>query len=301
MASGRLIIPLAEPALNAAGQVAPGTLMTVYETGTTTLATICSDSGLTTPILNPQTANAAGRFEEQATVFWLDAGGAYDVLLHFPDGSSITFDQIYVLGAQTNVSGFAPINSPAFTGVPTAPTPSVTDNSQKLATTAYVQDQDYAPLASPAFTGNPTAPTPAAGNSSISIATTAYVEAAISGSTSVFTSSEYSVVSGTAVTNIAHGLKTIPHRVQAFLRCKASNNGYTVGCEVPINIDANYESGGARSCGAVGFAVSATNIGYIIAINGVSLLAVSPAGDLLALGSEPTSPDWMLFLRAWAN
>lgn len=40
--------------------------------------------------------------------------------------------------------GGAPLNSPAFTGVPTAPTPLVSDNSTTLATTAYVQQQGYA-------------------------------------------------------------------------------------------------------------------------------------------------------------
>lgn len=37
----------------------------------------------------------------------------------------------------------------------------------------------YAPLASPTFTGNPTAPTPAAGDNDTSVATTAFVKAAI--------------------------------------------------------------------------------------------------------------------------
>lgn len=44
---------------------------------------------------------------------------------------------------------FAPIASPAFTGTPTAPTPSSSDNTTKLATTAYVKAQNY-------ITGNQT-------------------------------------------------------------------------------------------------------------------------------------------------
>jgi len=39
------------------------------------------------------------------------------------------------------VNSFAPLASPAFTGTPTAPTPTTGDNSTKLATTAYVQNQ----------------------------------------------------------------------------------------------------------------------------------------------------------------
>jgi hypothetical protein len=39
--------------------------------------------------------------------------------------------------------GLAPIASPAFTGTPTAPTPPAADNSQALATTAWVKSQGY--------------------------------------------------------------------------------------------------------------------------------------------------------------
>lgn len=39
----------------------------------------------------------------------------------------------------TSIAGLAPLDSPTFTGTPAAPTPSTTDNSTKIATTAYVQ------------------------------------------------------------------------------------------------------------------------------------------------------------------
>ena len=41
--------------------------------------------------------------------------------------------------------GAAPINSPVFTGNPKAPTPSSSDNSTSIATTAFVQSQGYVP------------------------------------------------------------------------------------------------------------------------------------------------------------
>lgn len=80
--------------------------------------------------------------------------------------------------AQGDASGFAPINSPAFTGTPTAPTPTGTDNTTKIATTAYVTTKltTFAPLASPALTGSPTAPTASTGDSSTLLATTAFVK-----------------------------------------------------------------------------------------------------------------------------
>jgi len=44
----------------------------------------------------------------------------------------------FVQTAVSGISGYAPLNSPAFTGVPTAPTPSVSDNSTTIPTTAFV-------------------------------------------------------------------------------------------------------------------------------------------------------------------
>ncbi len=99
--------------------------------------------------------------------------------------------------------------SPAFTGVPTAPTAPTNTNTDQIATTAFVdtaisnvnagtgyateawvQGQNYAteawvlakgfaPIDSPAFTGTPEAPTAAAGDDSQSLATTAFVTNAI--------------------------------------------------------------------------------------------------------------------------
>jgi hypothetical protein len=69
----------------------------------------------------------------------------------------------------------APLNSPALTGVPTVPTPLLTDSSQAIVNSQWVKNQGYAPLASPALTGTPTAPTPLLSDSSQNIATTAWV------------------------------------------------------------------------------------------------------------------------------
>jgi hypothetical protein len=85
----------------------------------------------------------------------------------------------YVLGAPgsgivlTSATGIPS----KFGGTVSAATPSTSDNSTNLATTAYVQNQAYAPLASPALTGTPTAPTAATGDNSTKVATTAYVKA----------------------------------------------------------------------------------------------------------------------------
>lgn len=129
------------------------------------------------------------------------------------DGESV--NQLATLFA-TKLALYATLESPAFTGDPTAPTQVPGNNTTRLATTEFVataianliatspaaldtlnelaaalgNDPNFAttvtnalaakaPLASPALTGNPTAPTQAPGNNTTRIATTAFVAAAL--------------------------------------------------------------------------------------------------------------------------
>ena len=112
--------------------------------------------------------------------------------------------------ADVTGAGGAPIVSPAFTGVPTAPTPASTDNSTAIATTAFVDtnfptktfvSSTYAPINSPTFTGTPTAPTALAGDSSGSLATTAFVHAAVVASTTGVSS--FNTRTGAVTLNLA--------------------------------------------------------------------------------------------------
>jgi hypothetical protein len=110
-------------------------------------------------------------------------------------------------------AGGAPLASPAFTGTPTAPTPTAGNNSTDIATTAFVATS-YAPLASPALTGTPTAPTATVGVDTTQVATTAFVYGASQGSSSVtltnanvtLTAAQYSVpiivLTGTLTANL---------------------------------------------------------------------------------------------------
>lgn len=129
--------------------------------------------------MNPLSADGAGYFYDQTTVIWADSAGAYDAELDLGNGQTFTYEGLYLLGAATNTSGFAPIDSPTFTGVPQAPTPASNDSSGKIATTAFVTAQGFATLNSPALTGTPTAPTPTTGDDDTSIATTAFVQDAL--------------------------------------------------------------------------------------------------------------------------
>ena len=50
----------------------------------------------------------------------------------------------YTTAEKNKLSGAAPLDSPAFTGTPQAPTPDMSDNSAQIATTAFVKAQKYA-------------------------------------------------------------------------------------------------------------------------------------------------------------
>ncbi len=151
MTGARLIIPIAEPVLTNVGLVAAGSTLTIYNTGTTNLASLFADAALTTPIVNPLVANAAGRFYAQATVWWASSAIAYDYVLNVSDGTVITGDQIYTEGAPIDLSLYALLASPHFTGIPTAPTPATSDSSGTLATTMFVKNN--LPTASQSVTG----------------------------------------------------------------------------------------------------------------------------------------------------
>jgi hypothetical protein len=135
-----------------------------------------------------QTLDAANlNVSNLATVGSLIVDGNFAV----PNGTATVGGYPIVTTANAAVSGFAPLDSPAFTGTPTAPTPptSPTDNSSRLATTAFVVNvvnqlaagvsAAYATLASPNFSGVPSAPTAAPGSSTAQLATTAFVMAAV--------------------------------------------------------------------------------------------------------------------------
>jgi hypothetical protein len=99
-------------------------------------------------------------------------------------------DAVVAANVGGGTGGYAPIDSPHFTGIPTAPTPGTGTNTTQLATAAFVESElatglsSKAPLASPAFTGVPTAPTAAASTNTTQVATTAFVESEITNKTS---------------------------------------------------------------------------------------------------------------------
>lgn len=84
---------------------------------------------------------------------------------------------VHPVGLKVELDKKADLASPAFTGTPTAPTPTVGSNTTQIATSAFVTSavSAKANIASPAFTGVPTAPTAAVGTNTTQLATTAFV------------------------------------------------------------------------------------------------------------------------------
>jgi hypothetical protein len=202
MSAGRLIVPLAEPCLSSSGVLVSGATMTVYLTGTTTPAVIYADEGLTTPILNPQTSNSAGRFYQQSTAIWADNSVGYDVLLSFPDGETFTFTDIFLLGSMAAGGSYMPISGGTFTGPVYGLTPAANDDSTEIPNTSWVQSllESYATLISPNFTGTPEAPTAATGTDTTQLATTAFVINQIAAQTSLITAYAQLTISGGVLT-----------------------------------------------------------------------------------------------------
>src|SRR5215472_12486452 len=173
-----------------------------------------------------------------ATEAWVENYVAHNAVTSFNGRlGAITLSLADIQGA-----GGAPVASPQFSGVPSAPTAAPGSNTGQLATTAFVQQAisgatagvasfngrtgivvltapdvtgvGGALLASPAFTGSPTAPTAAVGNNSTLLATTAFVTAAVAaaGGVTAFNGRTGSVImTGADITNAGGALVTSPN------------------------------------------------------------------------------------------
>lgn len=137
-----------------------------------------------------------------------DASNRIATTLFVDESLADLYDQIQTdINQIVDLSAYAKLASPAFSGVPTAPTANPGTTTGQLATTAFVQNAvaastagvssfntrtgavvltladvtaaGGAPLASPTFTGTPAGPTAAPGTNTTELATTAFVAAAV--------------------------------------------------------------------------------------------------------------------------
>lgn len=201
------VTPVTWVQFSGAGQVIAGTGLlkdgNTLSVDTSVIAALASPTLTGTP--TAPTASAATNTTQIATTAFVKSQG-YITATQAPVLSVAGKTGVVTL-AVTDVSGAAPLASPALTGTPTAPTAAVATNSTQIATTAFVKSQGYitagqapvlsvagrtgvvtlavadvagaAPAASPVLTGTPTAPTAALGTSSSQLATTAFVLAQV--------------------------------------------------------------------------------------------------------------------------
>ena len=217
----------------------------------------------------------------------------------------------------SDVSGAAPIASPTFTGTPSAPTQSNTDNSTKLATTAFVKSvvadintgvtsvagktgsvtlavgdvSGAAPLESPALKGTPTAPTPTAGDSTTRVATTAFVSAAIvsaGGTTLTNSAPTAETVNATAAVGTASTAARADHRHAMPAEASTTASGFMSAADklkldgIQPGAQSNTVTSVAGKTGAVTLAVAD--------VSGAAPLA-SPALTGSPTAPTPTSGD----------
>lgn len=155
-----------------------------------------------------------------------------------------------------------------------------------------------APLASPALTGTPTAPTVGGTtDNTTKIATTAFVQAVIAAlATPVlsksYISSQQTITAGGTLT-LAHGMGIAPKFVTASLVCTTASQGFTVGQEFALEVGAQ-----APDMRGVNVIFDATNLTVRFGSEPtVSITALNPtSGILVAL----TNANFRLILRAFA-
>ena len=242
-----------------------------------------------------------------------------------PNGSTAVnflFDGSGNISGSVITSTFAPLNSPIFTGTPQAPTPATSDDSNTIATTAYVQSQlsgstvlsvfgrtgtvvsqtgDYtvaqitgaAPLLSPALTGTPTAPTALTTDNSTTIATTAYVKAQGAGFGTVTNFSAANIVS------IATASVTNPTTTPVLTYTLETQNSNTVWAGPVSGASAIPTFRNLVTADITGLSVNS------IATNGTSAASPSPAGttvfNVTASSGNGATPNSVITVTANNN
>ena len=123
---------------NLTGTVTGTATLDLPKTGGTMSGAIAMGTNKITGLGDPtsaQDASTKAYTDLQVSNLVNGAGAAYDTLKEIAD--LLVADESTAAALATTVASKAPLASPAFTGSPTAPTQSLSDNSTKLATTAY--------------------------------------------------------------------------------------------------------------------------------------------------------------------
>ena len=194
-----------------------------------------------------------GNFVASAIANFISQTSSVDVL---DDGNLTTF--ITKFKAALTTWTWA---NPTFTGTVNAPTVAgTTDNTTKVATTAFVQAVRalLAPLTSPAFLGTPTAPTPAATDNSTKLATTKFVNDFLANYTY---SHNFVGLSTSSSGSSAHSMGGPPTALYAYLVCTSNDLGYVPGDH--LTIPADVTSAVWANATLVGYSISNTGLSSV--------------------------------------
>ena len=192
-------------------------------------------------------------------------------------GSGDTYSQTFVVygssrmftrggvGVVPNISWqawreIALTDSPAFTGIPTAPTASAGTNTTQLATTAFVTTADNlkANIDSPTFTGVPSAPTASAGTNTAQLANTAFVKAAVDDAPRLGVGQTWQDVTGS----------------------RGVNTNYTNTTGKPIEVSVSFSYAGQGVSYIVVDGVVVNSFTYSLGGTGATMSAIIPNGSV---------------------
>lgn len=264
-----------------------------------------------------------------------------DGLLELIDALTPTPNTIFSLDA-TNQPALIPksslvlSDSPAFSGIPTAPTAATSVNSQQIATTAFVQavvaaliagapaalntldelaaalgdDANYAatitsllalkaPLASPAFSGNPTVPNQSAGDTDTSAANTAFVQTAVNSvaiGRCILAKSGANIV----LTPLNGNLLTVNG-----VRCTIPGAGVSLA-PTGLTVGTLYYIYATASGGAINALEASTTVPAVDSATGVKIKTGDATRTLVAMVRPITGPAFadsatQRFVRSWYN
>lgn len=93
--AGRIVLDGFNPAIDSNGDIDAGATLTFWENGTTVLQAIYSDSSLQTPLANPMSPDAAGRFPVGgSSQVWAPDDYVYSIQMEFTNGDILTRDDV---------------------------------------------------------------------------------------------------------------------------------------------------------------------------------------------------------------
>lgn len=215
-------------------------------------------------------------------------GAGYPITLSY----SSTYDAWVITDGNINLSLYAYINSPTFTGTPRVPLAPFNDNSTIIASTSWVQGQlaNYAPIYNPTFTGTPKAPTPSSGDSSTQIATTAFVKNAISSPSIVF--------KGYIPYNSTTSFTLDPTRFTMFFVNEGNGAGGNTGLYLGVYYGINSITENNRQFFNSGVDYQVTFAGAVMDAypSGNSQLLIQPYGNYIGGYGAPTSA-WVTIIQ----